>query len=412
MTIEWKTVKRKVNNLMPLSINPRKISEYKKEQLIASLEKFNLAEIPAINQDDSIISGHQRMTALQMLNRGEEFIDVRIPNRMLTLEEVKEYNLISNTHSGEWDFAMLEEHFGDFELEEIGITWPADVDLEPLKIKGEDNYEIPEEVNAIVTDIKLEDVFEFQNGKLGHRLICGDATVPEHLNRLFGDEKCDMVLTDPPYNVDYTGKTKDKLKIINDKKSESEFQSFLSAFYKNLYAHCKEGGAWYVWHSSSEIVAFASAFIECGLLLKQQLIWMKNNFVMGRQDYQWKHEPCLYGWKPGAAHKWMSDRKQTTILEFDKPKRNGAHPTMKPIPLLEYQICNSSERGDIIADTFLGSGSSMVASHKNMRSCYGIEMDPKYCQVIINRMLTLDPDLTIKRNGLDVTQKYRNELRT
>ena len=219
----------------------------------------------------------------------------------------------------------------------------------------------------------------------------------------------DLVVTDPPYNVDYQGGTKEKLTIANDKMSNESFYQFLYDFYSALGSYTKAGGAWYVWHASSEIINFAKAFVDAGFLLKQQLIWVKNSMVMGRQDYQWKHEPCLYGWKEGAAHGWYSDRKQTTVLEFDRPQRNAEHPTMKPIPLFAYQIGNSSKQGDIVADAFGGSGTTMVACHQMQRKAYVVEYDPKYCQVIVDRMLKLDPTLTIKRNG-EIYNRSFNEV--
>ena len=214
-----------------------------------------------------------------------------------------------------------------------------------------------------------------------------------------GGALADMVLTDPPYNVSYSGKTKDKLTIKNDKMSDNNFYNFLFDFFTCFFEVTKEGGAFYVWHADSEGLNFRRAMIESGVLLKQCLIWVKNNMVFGRQDYHWKHEPCLYGWKPGAAHNWYADRKQTTLLNFDRPLKNIEHPTMKPIPLISYQINNSSKKNDIVADGFLGSGSTMVASHKLKRKCYGLELDPKYCKVIIDRMLSLDPKLKILKNG-------------
>jgi DNA modification methylase len=161
----------------------------------------------------------------------------------------------------------------------------------------------------------------------------------------------------------------------------------------------KEGAPYYIWFADVEIVNFSKALIDSGLKLAQMIIWKKNSLVMGRKDYHFIHEPCLYGWKEGAAHKWYSDRKQTTILEFERPSRSKEHPTMKPIPLIAYQIDNSSKKGDLVCDGFLGSGSTMVASHQLKRKCYGMELDPKYCQVIIDRMTKLDDTLTVKING-------------
>jgi site-specific DNA-methyltransferase (adenine-specific) len=212
-------------------------------------------------------------------------------------------------------------------------------------------------------------------------------------------------VTDPPYNVAYEGKTKDALTIENDSMGDDDFYKFLYDFYSALTTAVKKGGAIYVWHASSEVINFGKAMVDAGWLLKQQLIWVKNTMVMGRQDYQWKHEPCLYGWLAGNSHKWYSDRKQTTVIEWDKPQRNGEHPTMKPIGLFAYQIENSSKKGDIVIDAFGGSGTTMVACEQLKRKARIIEFDPKYCDVIVKRMVKLDPTLVIKRNG-EVTNEF------
>jgi DNA modification methylase len=241
-------------------------------------------------------------------------------------------------------------------------------------------------------------------------LLCGDSTDSESYKLLMRDELADMVITDPPYNVSYEGCTKEKLTMQNDSMPNKDFYQFLFSFYTSLITSVKKGGAIYVWHASSEIINFAKAMVDAGWLLKQQLIWLKNSIVMGRQDYQWKHEPCLYGWKSGDSHKWYSDRKQSTVIEFNKPSKNIEHPTMKPIGLFSYLIENSSKIGDIVIDPFIGSGTTMVASHQLKRKCYGMELDEKYCEVIVNRMIKLDNSLIIKRNGKDETKKWLQKL--
>jgi site-specific DNA-methyltransferase (adenine-specific) len=256
----------------------------------------------------------------------------------------------------------------------------------------EDDYEIPEEIE---TDIQVGDVFEIGE----HRLMCGDSTDQEMVVTLMNNNLADMVVTDPPYNVDYTGGTKDALKIMNDKKSDTEFYDFLYQAFSNLAKSIKRGGSAYVFHADTEGLNFRKAFMESGFLMKQCLIWEKNSLVMGRQDYQWMHEPILYGWLEGASHSWYSDRKQTTLLKFDRPIRSKEHPTMKPVSIVGYLIKNSSKEDDIILDTFLGSGTTMVASHQLGRKCYGMELDPKYCKVIIDRMKLLDSTIVIKKNG-------------
>lgn len=274
---------------------------------------------------------------------------------------------------------------------------------------------------------------------ISHRLLCGDSTDSDQVAKLMNGEKADMVMTDPPYNVAYEGGT--GLTIMNDEMDNDSFYTFLLLFYKAFADVTKDGGAWYVWHADSEGVNFRKAFQESGLLMKQCLIWVKNALVMGRQDYHWKHEPCLYGWKAGAAHYFTNDRTKTTVIEdkldikklkkdellklltevmsdktktsvihHDKPLRNGEHPTMKPILLLAPLIENSSKPEWIVGDPFLGSGSTMVASHQLKRKCYGMELDPKYCQVIIDRMLKLDPTIEIKRNGEKYAKTVEKQL--
>lgn len=201
-------------------------------------------------------------------------------------------------------------------------------------------------------------------------------------------------------------KIKEALTIDNDSMDDESFYNFLLDSYRTINKFVVKGGAWYVWHADSEGANFRKAMIDSGILLKQCLIWVKNTMVMGRQDYHWQHEPCLYGWKPGASHNWYSDRKQTTILNFDRPQRNKEHPTMKPVPLIGYQISNSSKKGDIVADGFLGSGTTMVASHQIGRICIGTELSTKYCQVIIDRMLKLDESIAVKINGKVYDNNY------
>lgn len=401
--LKWETKKVKVKDLIELDINPRKISDAKKQKLIESLEKFNLAEIPAVNTDMQIIGGNQRVSALMMVGRGEEEIDVRVPNRKLTKKEVKEYAIISNTHAGEFDFEILEEWFvEDVNIEEIGFEipgwddWQTHLDKELVGGVKEDDYDVP--VGGSETDIVEGDIFEIGQ----HRLLCGSSTQSDTWKRLMGQELADLVITDPPYNVDYTGKTKKALKIKGDKVTDGDFYQFLYDFYTALGCYTKAGGAWYVWHADSEGANFRRAMADAGIAVKQCLIWVKNTMVMGRQDYHWKHEPCLYGWKEGAAHGWYNDRKQTTVLNFERPQRNAEHPTMKPIPLIAYQMGNSSKAGDIVADGFGGSGTTMVAAHQTDRRCRMMELDPRYCQVIVDRMRKLEPGIKVLKNGIKI----------
>ena len=380
-----------INKVKPNENNPRTIKDDKFKKLVESIKQFpEMLELRPIvvNKEMIVLGGNMRLRAC--IAAGLKEVNITIAEN-LTEEQEKEFIIKDNVTGGEWDWDMLSNEWEVEKLDEWGLDLPLDFGTE-LEAE-EDGYEIPDEIH---TDIVLGDLFEIGE----HRLLCGDSTQTDSFEKLFDGQMADMVVTDPPYNVDYTGKTKDALKIDNDSMSNDDFYQFLYDFYTALGSYTKKGGAWYVWHASSEIVNFAKAFIDSGFLLKQQLIWVKNSMVMGRQDYHWKHEPCLYGWKEGAAHGWYADRKQTTVLEFERPNRNAEHPTMKPVALFSYQIGNSSKQGDIVADGFAGSGTTMVACHQMQRKAYLVEYDPKYCQVIIDRMKLLDPTLIIKRNGI------------
>lgn len=242
-------------------------------------------------------------------------------------------------------------------------------------------YEAPE------VDKTNDPISKFgQIWKLGrHRLMCGDSTSEENVKDLLGGAKADLLLTDPPYGVDYTGKAKDALKIQNDAKMDEEMIEFLSSAFRAADAVMKPGAVFYIWYAGMKEHAFDKACQLTGWEVRQILIWAKNTMVMGRQDYQWKHEPCIYGWKGGAGHLWASDRKQTTILEFDRPTANKEHPTMKPIALFDYQIQNNTKGGDIVLDLFGGSGTTIMACEQNGRNACVMEYDPKYVDVIIKR---------------------------
>ena len=374
--------------------NPRVIKDEKYKKLLKSLQEFPemLQKRPLVCFTDTdgkyvVLGGNMRLKAAMEL--GMKTLPVVLADDW-TEEQRAEFLIKDNVGFGEWNWDELQADWDVSKLEEWGLDIPKDFKVEPEA--EEDDYEIPEEIE---TDIVLGDLFEIGQ----HRLLCGDSTQTDTFSRLFGQELADLVVTDPPYNVAYEGGTKDKLTILNDNMKDGDFYQFLYDFYTALGAYTKAGGAWYVWHADSEGANFRRAMADAGIMVKQCLIWVKQTMVMGRQDYQWKHEPCLYGWKEGAAHGWYSDRKQTTVLELDRPQRNAEHPTMKPIPLFAYQIANSSKQGDIVADGFGGSGTTMVACHQMNRKAYLVEFDPKYCQVIIDRMLKLDPSIEIKRNG-------------
>ncbi len=396
----------KLSSIKPNPSNPRIIKDEKFEKLKQSIKDFpQMMELRPMVVDETmtLLGGNMRFKGLQDLGY-KEIPDNWIKKASeLTEEQKKEFIIKDNVGFGEWEWEQLANEWDVEQLTEWGLDIPDYAIAQPEAI--EDDYEIPD---TIETDIVLGDLFEIGQ----HRLLCGDSTQTDTFENLFNGQLADLIVTDPPYNVAIQGgdhsnpDRKNGKKIENDSMSDAEFYQFLYDFYTALGAYTKAGGAWYVWYASRETINFHKAMQDAGIMCKQDLIWLKSSIVMGRQDYQWKHEPCIYGWKEGAAHGWYSDRKQTTILEFDRPSRNAEHPTMKPIPLFAYQIGNSSKQGDIVADGFGGSGTTMVACHQMNRKAYLVEFDPKYCQVIVDRMLKLDPTIEIKRNG----EKYVNTV--
>ena len=387
-----------IKSIKPNPKNPRIIKDDRFIKLVQSIKDFPemLEKRPLVCYTDTdkkyvVLGGNMRLKA--SIYVGLKELPIILADDW-TEEQKAQFLIKDNVGFGEWDLEHLANEWDLKQLEDWGLEIP-DFEIKEELAAEEDDYEMPEEVQ---TDIVLGDLFEIGE----HRLLCGDSTQTDTFEKLMQGELADMVVTDPPYNVAYEGKTKDALTIENDSMGNDEFYKFLYDFYTALTTAVKKGGAIYVWHASSEVINFGKALVDAGWLLKQQLIWVKNSMVMGRQDYQWKHEPCLYGWLKGDSHKWYSDRKQTTVIEFDRPNRNGEHPTMKPIGLFSYQIENSSKIGDIVIDAFAGSGTTMVACEQIKRKAYVIEYDPKYCQVIINRMRKLDPNITIKKNGVEL----------
>lgn len=391
-------MKIKLSKLKPNPDNPRTIDKEKLNNLKESLKKYEqiLSVKPLLIdswENPLILGGNMRYRAL--IEMGFTEIDEKYIKSCehLTDEEKRALIVIDNTNYGEFDYDLLSSFYDIDELELFGVDVPHFDEIELETDVKDDNYEMP---NEIKTDIVLGDLIEIGE----HRLLCGDSTQTDTFKTLFGEQLADMVVTDPPYNVAYEGKTKDALKIENDDMSDSDFYQFLYDFYTALGSYTKAGGAWYVWQPDKYINVFVDSFLDSGFKFSCLNIWAKNTMVMGRGDYHSKHETCIYGWKEGAAHRWYSDRKQSTILEFDKPTKNAEHPTMKPVPLFAYQIGNSSKQGDIVADGFGGSGTTMVACHQMNRKAYLVELDPKYCQVIIDRMLKLDNTLDVKVNGI------------
>lgn len=365
--------------------NPRFIRDDKFKKLVRSIEDnpemLSLRELLVYpyNGQYIIIGGNMRYRAMKELKYTE--CPCKILPEDTTIEQLKAYTIKDNSGFGEWDFDMLANDWALELLSDCAIEIPEICIEEECENEDAEEDDFDETVDKIPAKCQKGDVWALGD----HRLMCGDSTIADDINCLMGGELADLWLTDPPYNVAYEGGTKEKLKIANDSMSSSAFLSFLTAAFDNACAVLKPGASFYIWFASREHINFEQALNAVGLVVREELIWAKNSMVLGRQDYQWKHEPCLYGWKEGASHNWYSDRKQTTILEFDKPARNGEHPTMKPIPLFAYLTKNSSRSQDIVLDTFGGSGTTLIVCEQIGRKCRTMEYDPHYCDVIIAR---------------------------
>jgi site-specific DNA-methyltransferase (adenine-specific) len=370
--------------------NPRFIKDVKFKQLVKSIQDFpQMLELRpiVIDEHNMVLGGNMRLKAC--IEAGLTDVPVIHANN-LSEEKKKEFIVKDNVGYGEWDWDDLANNWNSEELTEWGLDIP-NFEGEVLDAQ-EDDFAVPD--GGSETDIVLGDLFEIGE----HRLLCGDSTDSDLIAVLMNGNLADMCHTDPPYNINYEGGSKKREKIANDKLDD--FPQFLYDVYTTISTALKKGGAIYVWHASTETHNFIQQFLNAGFLFKSYIVWNKNNSTFGRSDYHWKHEPCIYGWLDGASHSWHGDRKQTTVWDIDRPSRSEEHPTMKPIPLCSKPLENSSKQGDIILDVFLGSGSTMVASHQLKRNCYGMELDPKYCQVIVDRMRKLDPTLEIKKNGV------------
>ena len=381
--------------------NPRLIKDDKFKKLVQSIKDFpEMLDIRPIvvNADMVVLGGNMRLKACK--EAGLKEVPIIMADN-LTEEQQREFLIKDNVSGGEWDWDMLANEWDTEKLDEWGLDLPVDLSVQEVLEAEEDDYEVPNEIN---TDIVLGDLFEIGE----HRLLCGDSTDSDQVAKLMNGEKADVVATDPPYNVALgvesveqakaRNRRTDGLIIQNDKMTDSEFLDFLQSVFNSYFLNMKDGSPIYVF-CPLEDGAFLNSFLNSGLKLQSILIWLKNSIVMCRKDHHYKHEPILYGWKEGAAHKWYGGHDKSTIIECNKPPRNGEHPTMKPIELMQIVIERSSKVKDIVFDLFLGSGSTMVASHQLKRKCYGMELDPKYCQVIIERMRKLDTTLVIKKNG-------------
>ena len=388
-----------LKELKPAAYNPRKKlkkgdKEY--EKIKQSLLKFGYVDPIIVNEDLTVIGGHQRLTVLKDL----DYETAKCVIVKLSKEDEKALNIALNKITGQWDDALLADLLldlqeSDFNLDLTGFE-PPEIDniLSNVHDKelSEDEFDVEEELKK-PTVSRHGDIWQL--GK--HRVICGDSTKSETYDQLLGDKKANLVVTDPPYNVDVEETAG---KILNDNMSDGDFYQFLLSMFTQVENHMEDDASIYVFHADTEGLNFRKAFKDAGFYLSGCCIWKKNSLVLGRSPYQWQHEPCLYGWKKKGKHQWFSDRKQTTIWEYDRPKSSKDHPTMKPIQLMAYPIQNSSMRGTIVLDPFLGSGSTLIAADQTGRVCYGIELDEKFVDVIVKRYIevTGDTEVTVQRN--------------
>ena len=373
-----------INKLIPYINNARTHSVEQINKLRSSLREFGFINPVIIDKDYGIIAGHGRVLAAK-----EEGIE-KVPCVLvdyLTETQKKAYILADNRMALDagWDEELLKLEIEALQGEafDIGLTGFDEKDLADLFKTDE------EEVKDDDYDLTaaLEKAAFVEKGDMWvvgrHRLVCGDATNENDVAKLMDGKKANLILTDPPYGVSF--KSASGLTIQNDSMKNDEFYNFLLAAFKNMVAHLEPGGGAYVFHADTEGLNFRKAFIDAGLHLAGCCIWVKNSLVLGRSDYQWQHEPVLYGFLQNGKHKWFSDRKQTTIWNFDKPKRNANHPTSKPLDLLAYPLKNSTQANAIVLDTFGGSGSTLMACENSNRICYTMELDEKYASVILRR---------------------------
>jgi len=374
-----------IDALIPYARNSRTHSDAQVAQIAASIKEFGFTNPVLIDGGVGIIAGHGRVLAARKLGLSEVPC-IRLDH--LTEAQKRAYVIADNRlalNSG-WDTEMLKVEFAD--LQELGFDleltgFDLDEIKELLAPVGTEGLTDPDDAPPLPENPRTRPGDIWVMGK--HRLLCGDSTSVSDLEKLTDGQLVDMWLTDPPYNVAYEGKTKEALTIKNDEMGDDQFRQFLRDAYTAADMVMKPGAVFYIWHADSEGYNFRGAAQDAGWKVRQCLIWKKSSMVMGRQDYHWKHEPCLYGWKEGASHLWAADRKQTTILEFEKPSRNGEHPTMKPVALFEYQLLNNTKGGDQVLDSFGGSGTTLIAAEKNGRVARLMELDPKYCDVIVKR---------------------------
>lgn len=374
-----------VSKLVPYVNNARTHNAQQITKLRSSLREFGFINPVIIDREYNVIAGHGRILAAKEEGIEEVpcvFVDY------LTPAQKKAYILADNRMSMDagWDEELLRVEIEALQAEsfDVGLTGFDEKDIAEL-FAGEggdaqdDDFDVDEELQKPPVS-KSGDMWLLGN----HRLICGDSTKEETYAVLMVGKQANLVVTDPPYNVNYEGSAG---KIQNDNMENDKFYQFLLDAFRNMEKAMADDASIYVFHADTEGLNFRKAFSDAGFYLSGTCIWKKQSLVLGRSPYQWQHEPCLYGWKKKGRHQWYSDRKQTTIWEFDKPKKNGDHPTMKPIPLLAYPIMNSSMTNSLVLDPFGGSGSTLIACEQTGRICHTIELDEKFCDVIVKRYI-------------------------
>ena len=383
-----------VASLIPADYNPRKKlapgdKEY--EKIKNSISTFGFADPAVVNKRGCaegtyiIVGGHQRITVAADLGYTE------VPCAIVDLdkESEKALNVALNKITGEWNKELLADLIQDLQDSDFdtGLTGFDPPEIEQLMNSVHDKKIVEDEFDI---DAELEKPAMSKQGDLWmlgrHRLVCGDSTLSETYDLLLGEDmgRVGLVITDPPYNVNYEG-TAGSIK--NDKMAEDQFEKFLFAAYVNMEQAMADDASIYVFHSDSHGLAFRKAFEEAGFYLSGCCIWKKQTLVLGRSPYQWIHEPCLFGWKKSGKHQWFAGRSETTVWEYDKPKKNDLHPTMKPINLIAYPIKNSSMTNSIVLDPFGGSGSTLIACEQTDRNCVTIELDEKFADVIVKRYI-------------------------
>jgi len=398
-----------VDKLIPYARNARTHSPSQINQIRASLREFGFVSPAVIDADLNVLVGHGRIEAAKQ--EGYKTVPCVFAED-LTDAQKKAYILADNrlALNAGWDEEMLAVELSDLQGTDFDVDLLGFDDSEINKLLTDDDiqdddFDVDEELKKPAVT-KLGDLWLIGN----HRLYCGDSTVPETYEALMDGKKANLVVTDPPYNVDYEGSAG---KIKNDNMGSSKFYQFLYDAFLNTEKVMADDASIYVFHADTEGLNFRKAFQDAGFYLSGCCIWKKQSLVLGRSPYQWQHEPILYGWKKKGKHEWYNGRKESTIWEYDKPKKNTDHPTMKPVPLLAYPIVNSSMTGCIVLDPFIGSGSTMVACKQTDRICYGIELDEKFCDVVVSRMIEQtgsSDDVVLIRGGKEYSFAEAAEL--